>query len=739
MSSDTQGNEAPTTQNTTQDQPALGTHRPPSTFGVNHPLAILTREEIAYARALLVEAGHLREGMLVPRLMPIEVAKDVVLAHVDGEDDFTRAVEVTLLDVATGTSTEYDVDLTHGAITREEELNTTEFPHGQPQYTLEEMERVDTIVKADERWQQAMARRGITDTSLTFVSPLAPGYFPEEGEVGRRYVRSLSYHRRYEGDNPWSHPVEGLLAIVDLTENAVIRIIDEGDIPVPMDDWGYTPEEIGPPRDSLKPLEILQPEGPSFTVTDGTHVEWENWKMRVGFTQQEGLVLHQISFRDGDEDRPIMYRMSVPEMVVPYGDQEPTRFWISYFDAGEYHLGGSANSLKLGCDCLGVIRYFDAHLADDRGNPVTIEHAVCMHEEDYGILYKHTEPGEPSHVRRSRRLVLSYFATIGNYDYGFFYYFYLDGSIEVEAKATGIVFAGAEHPGNENPFAPEIAPGILAPIHQHIFCARMDMQVDGVKNSVEEENILPIPMGPENPYGNSFNVERTPVRSEKEGVRDANSETGRKWYVTNPERTNHVGKPTSYVLLPYPGPRLLAAEGSSARNRAQFATHHLWATQYDAAERFPAGKYPGLHAGDGIAKWVEQDRSLEQEDVVLWHTFGPTHVPRPEDWPIMPVDYYGFWLKPYGFFDKNPAMDLPDWSTYGGKCCGTEDVEGASCSHAHGEGGAAATGSGGVSVGGDAPQAPRSTDPATGRDSHTGGEGHGGGCCGGGSSCHCEH
>lgn len=704
--------------------------RPPSSFGVHHPLALFTREEIAHAREILVDDGLLGPETLLVRQLPIEPPKDVVLAHVDGQDDFERAVTVTLVDIPTGRSTEHDLNLTTGEVTRTYELPTTEFPHGQPQYAFEEHALAEEIVKADEGWQKAMARRGITDTSLAYVTPLAPGYFPEEGHVGRRYVRSLTYHRKFPGDNPWSHPVEGLLAIVDLTERTVVKLIDEGDVPVPMDDWRYTPDAIGEPRTSLKRLEITQPDGPSFTVTDTNHVDWEGWTMRVGFTQQEGLVLHQVSFRDGDEDRSIAYRVSVPEMVVPYGDVVPTRFWISYFDAGEYHLGKCANSLKLGCDCLGVIRYFDAHIADDRGHPQTIEHAVCMHEEDYGILYKHTEPEQPSHVRRSRRLVISYFATVGNYDYGFFYYFYLDGSIEVEAKATGIVFVGASEPGTETRYAPEIAPGIVAPVHQHIFCARLDMAVDGMRNSVEEENLVAIPTGPENPYGNAFTVERTPVRRESEGVRDANTETGRKWYVLNRERTNHVGKPTSYVLLPEPGPRLLANEGSSAWNRAQFATHHLWATQYSPDETFPAGKYPGLHAGDGIGEWVKQDRSLEQEDVVLWHTFGPTHVPRPEDWPIMPVDYYGFWLKPYGFFDKNPALDLPDWSTAGGSCCGTEVHDGSSscCGAGSGAGDDAGASDGFHGRQGDAASSPEASGGAAGRAQE---DGKADGCCGG--------
>src|SRR4030095_2002441 len=95
------------------------------------------------------------------------------------------------------------------------------------------------------------------------------------------------------------------------------------------------------------------------------------------------------------------------------------------FDEGEYGIGMLANSLALGCDCLGEIRYLDAIVADAQGTPVTLENAICLHEEDFGILWKHTNfrTGQVE-VRRSRRLVGSSIATVGKYEYGFLLYFY---------------------------------------------------------------------------------------------------------------------------------------------------------------------------------------------------------------------------------------------------------------------------------------------------------------------------
>ncbi|PFG29798.1 primary-amine oxidase [Paramicrobacterium agarici] len=649
-----------------------------------HPLDPLTAAELDAGRAVLEREGLLGDSIRFPSVLPVEPAKSDVLAWRPGRA-FDRSILYTLLDTATGRSREVIVSVTEDAVTSDTSLATTEAPYGQPPYLFEEYERVDAIVKQNPEWQQALRRRGVTDTDAAFCAPLAPGYFGFEDEVGRRIIRSLTFLRSDESDSPWSHPVEGLVVTIDLTSGEVVRVHDEGDVPIPEVDGNYDAARVGAARTSLKPIEITQPEGPSFSV-DGAHVRWENWSFRVGFNAREGLVLNQVAFRDGDEDRSVLYRASVPEMVVPYGDTSPNRFWISYFDAGEYLLGKNGNPLSLGCDCLGVIHYFDGVIADDAGRAQTIPQVICMHEEDYGVLWKHTDLDGHPEVRRSRRLVVSYFSTVGNYDYGFFWYFYLDGTIQVEAKATGIVFNGAGIPGEQNPHALEIAPGLFAPVHQHLFCARLDVAIDGEANAIEEVDAVGMPTGDANPYGNAFTFTRTPLRSEKEAARLANPAAARSWHVHSTERTNRMGQPTAYHLVPQGLPTLLAQPDATVSSRAAFATKHLWATAYEDGQLWPAGQYPNQHAGDaGLPTYTADDRSLDGTDIVLWHTFGPTHLPRPEDFPIMPVDYSGFLFKPFGFFDENPALDLPDTaaSSCGGGTCGCGDHGTSSCSCAH--------------------------------------------------------
>jgi primary-amine oxidase len=377
----------------------------------------------------------------------------------------------------------------------------------------------------------------------------------------------------------------------------------------------------------------------------------------VSLDPLEGIVLRDISY-DG---RSILRRAAVAEMVVPYGDPDPAHGWKNAFDAGEWGLGRMANSLTLGCDCLGEVTYLDAVLNDERGNANITANAICIHEEDVGILWKHLDllTGR-AEVRRKRRLVVSSIATVGNYEYGFYWYFHQDGALELEVKLTGIMSTKALATDAAEPSAPAIAPGLAAPVHQHLFCVRLDVAVDGPINEVHEVDVEALPADDSNPWRNGFAPTATRLETEQQAQRVVDPAKSRSWRIVNPSVTNAVGRPVAYKLLPGASPTLLAQDGSSIAARAAFATRNLWVTPYAPSERRPAGDFPNQHAGgDGLPRWTAADRSLVDTEVVVWHTFGVTHIPRPEDWPVMPVETCGFSLVPSGFFDRNPALDVP--------------------------------------------------------------------------------
>ena len=633
-----------------------------------HPLDPLSAAEIDAVRTILEADGKVTGTTRFPLVLLDEPARHTAAAHRDG-DPVVRRVRVTLLDSATGEAAEAVVDLQASAVVAYRVLDTDR--EGQPPVTFEEWELVDRIVKADPGWRKAMAERGIGDLDLAVVGPMGAGPLRlEDRPRGRRLMRTLTWLRCDASDNAFAHPVAGLVADVDVIERQVVRLIDTGTVPVPAECARYEAEFNGPARTDLRPLEIIQPEGPSFELT-GNLLTWQNWRFRIDFNGREGLVLHQISHRDGDRDRPVLHRASLGEMAVSYADPGADRNWVAFLDAGEYALGRNANALKLGCDCLGEIRYLDAVLSDDFGRPETLPNAICIHEEDFGLLWKHTNQfdGMKAESRRARRLVVSYIATVGNYDYGFYWYFHQDGTIAFEAKSTGLVQTSAIPAGRGSAYGTELAPGLLGPYHQHMFCVRLDVAVDGLTNTVEEVDVVPVPAGPDNPNGNAFTVRATPITDSAEGGRLADPATGRRWRITNPASRNRMGEPVAYTLVPQPGPLILAQPDSAVARRLGYGSKHFWVTRHSPERRYPAGDYPNQHLGGaGLPEWTAGGESLEDTELTVWHTFGPTHVPRLEEWPVMPVDHSGFTLKPTGFFDRNPALDLPAETPREGHC-----------------------------------------------------------------------
>ena len=461
-----------------------------------------------------------------------------------------------------------------------------------------------------------------------------------------------------EKDNAYAKPIQGLIAHVDLTEKKVVEIEDHGVVKIPQAHARYDKDGQESLRENPKEISITQPNGVGFSVEDNL-ISWEGWSLRASIDPIEGLALHQVSLND----RSIFYRAGLSDMVVPYGSSDPMHWWKAVHDGTEYGFGTMTNSLTLGCDCLGEIYYLDAHKLAFDGSVETIENAICIHEEDYGVQWKHNDSTQMGYneVRRSRRLVVSSFATIGNYDYGIFWYLYLDGTIQLEIKLTGVVGISAYHedihkPGQDFKISPELA----SPIHQHLFNVRIDWDLDDGANQLFETNVEPLPINNENPEGTQFQAVSKHLTKESEAQRNIAPEKSRTWKITNPNKLNKVGLPTSYKILYGNTPTLLSDPNSPPGKRAAFAKHNIWATPFQSNERCGGGRHTVMHSGEGgLEEITAKDRNISECDLVTWLTFGVTHLPRPEDWPVMPVEYCGFHLIPVGFFDQNPTINLP--------------------------------------------------------------------------------
>jgi primary-amine oxidase len=622
-----------------------------------HPLEPLDQGEIAAAVSILRDQRQLGDKLRISSVTLEEPPKDVVKGFQTG-DQVHRAARITCYDRETRLVSIAVVSITGATVDA-----WTEVPGAQPPLMIEEYLQLADRLKAEPRYVEAMAKRGITDLENIQVDPWPAGNFglPVDAQ-GRRLCRGMSFYRERPDDNGYAHPIENLVAIVDYDTWELVELIDDGVVPVPEAHGRYDIEaatEGGRQPRTQARLDIVQPDGPGFSV-DGNLLTWERWSMRVSTVPFEGLVLHQVNWHADDGPRSILYRASLAEMVVPYGSTMSNHWWKNAFDAGEIGLGKLLNSLALGCDCLGEIRYLDSIAVDEDGNTETMPNTVCIHEEDFGILWKHWDfTSDTTEVRRSRRLVVSSIATVGNYEYAFYWHFYLDGTIELLLKMTGIVQTQAVADGEVPRQAVMVAPNLASPHHQHLFCYRLDFDLDDGPNSVAEVDVVPLPAGPENPYHNAFDTLKTTFATELQAQRVIDPSASRTWLIENRAKTNIVGQPVAYKLQPGYAPTMLAGQESAIHDRATFATRNLWVTPFDPDEMHAAGEFPYQHpGGDGLPKWTAADRPIADTDVVVWHTFGATHISRPEDWPVMPVEMVGFTLKPYGFFDRNPALDI---------------------------------------------------------------------------------
>jgi primary-amine oxidase len=600
------------------------------------PLAPLTAREMQETTQILRATNTTRTSTRFVEMSLQEPEKTKVLGRVETP----REAFVILYDRDKNQTREAIVDITNHRVRTIKTITGV-----QPALLFEDYGLADSIVKADAGFKAAMARRGIVRMQDLYISCWGAGRYSDvssNNEDGnKRLIRAVPYLRESRERNAFSRPIEGVVAVVDVNARRVVRLLDTGVSPVP-------------PKDEL--IGTLERNTAPAGREAGTEVVWKNWRFQWSLHPREGLVLHQIAWQPEEAPtrptRSILYRASLSEMVVPYANPGPTWYFRNAFDEGEFGIGRMAAPLRRGREVPENAELFDATLSDESGNPVVLGNVVALYERDGGLLYKHYESEFGTVARHGKELVLVSYATLGNYDYGFQWVFKETGEIEVQILLTGIVNVrgkteadNAEHEGEKT--GHDLTPALEGVHHQHFFNFRLDMDVDGTQNSIIESETVATVQGPKNPEGNAFTQKNTILKNESEAKRQPDGARARFWKIENAESN------TAYALLPAENVFSLAAPSASFRKRAGFLEYGLWATPYTPEERYAAGSYVNQSAGgEGLPKWVQNNRNLEKKDSVLWYTLGVTHLPRPEEWPLMPVHKVGFRLVPVRFFTQ---------------------------------------------------------------------------------------
>ena len=479
-----------------------------------HPLSPLTAGEIRAAVKIIRASGRVPATARFALIALDEPPKDSILRKLS----VPRRAFAVIYDRAADRTAEAIADLTAGTL-----ASWKDIPGAQPPVGSADSGIADRVVRADPRWDQALRARGIRDPNRVLTVAWPAGYFALPFDDAGRIVRVTPYYAA--GENYYAHPVEGVAAHVNVTTGKVLNFVDvDRHAPVSRENADLNSEANLPHRAAPAPLEIKQPAAP-FQIEDG-EVRWQKWRFRYALHPREGLVLYTVGYEDGGRVRSILYRGSLSEMAVPYGDPGGAWFFRNTFDAGELGLGIFAGTLRPGLDCPQNCSVYDAVVAGESGEPRTIPGAVALFERDTRVAWKHGV-----NARRARDLVLFYSTEAGNYEYGFEWIFHQDGALEVRVLLTGIMsvkgIANGAHEGTSH----LVARNLAAVHHQHFFSFRLDLDVDGVANRLIEMNSAPAPAGPRNPYRGAFTMQETTLATERQAQRQLNLESSRRWMV----------------------------------------------------------------------------------------------------------------------------------------------------------------------------------------------------------------
>ncbi len=627
-----------------------------------HPLNALSPDEIKQAVGIVKASPDFKPNTRFTQIALAEPDKAKVWDFVlNGTAvDAPREANITMLDGKF--IIEARVDLKDKKILHWEPIKDA---HGM--VLLDDFMAVQKIVTGSQEYADALKKRGINDPSKVMTTPLTVGYFDGKDGLKQedRLLKVVSYLDIGDG-NYWAHPIENLVAVVDLVEKKIIKIEEGAIVPVPMEPRPYDGRDREPV--AHKPLEITEPEGKNYTIT-GNMIHWQNWDFHLSLDSRVGPIISTVTFNDNGKKRQVMYEGSLGGMIVPYGDPDVGWYFKAYLDSGDYGMGTLTSPLVRGKDVPSNAVLLNQTIPDYTGAPMEIPRAMAIFERYAGPEYKHQEMNQPNVSTERRELVVRWISTVGNYDYIFDWIFHENGTIGIDAGATGIeAVKGVTAKTMHDPSAKEdtkygtlIDHNIVGTTHQHIYNFRLDMDVDGTNNSLVAMDPEVKPNTAGGPRTSTLQINQYNIDTEQQAAQKFDPGTIR--LLSNTSKENRMGNPVSYQIIPYAGGTHPVATGAKFApdewiyHRLSFMDKQLWVTRYHPNEMYPEGKFPNRSTQDtGLGQFSKDNESLDNQDNVVWMTTGTTHVARAEEWPIMPTEWVHTLLKPWNFFDETPSL-----------------------------------------------------------------------------------
>ncbi len=629
-----------------------------------HPLNALTNDEITEAVSIVKAAKEFQPNTRFTEISLHEPPKDQVWDFVLSDKAITAPRQANVVMIQDGHVVESVVDLAEKKV-----ASWTPIKGAHGMVLIDDFSTVQEVINGSKEFADVLKKHGIQDTSKVITTPLTVGYFDGKDGLKQddRLLKVVSNLDVGDG-NYWAHPIENLVAVVDLQKKQIVKIEDGPVVPVPMNQRPFDGRDRTAPQ--VKPLQIIEPEGKNYTITGDT-IHWNNWDFHLRLDSRVGPILSTVTWNDNGTKRKVMYEGSLGGMIVPYGDPDVGWYFKAYLDAGDYGMGTLTSPISKGKDAPDNAVLLNETIADYTGKPVTIPQAVAIFERYAGPEFKHQEMGQPDVSAQRRELVVRWISTVGNYDYIFDWVFHDNGTIGIDAGATGIeavkgVKSKIMHDAtakDDTRYGTLIDHNIVGTTHQHIYNFRLDIDVDGAGNSLTAMDPTVKPNIAGGPRSSTMQIDQHGIATEQEAAQKFDPGTIR--LISNPNKENAMGNPISYQIIPYAGGTHLVASGANFAkdewiyHRLSFMDKQLWVIRYNPDERYPEGKYPNRSAHDtGLGQYTKDNQSLDNQDLVVWITTGTTHVARAEEWPIMPTEWVHALLKPWNYFNETPSINL---------------------------------------------------------------------------------
>jgi primary-amine oxidase len=636
-----------------------------------HPLDPLTADELARIKTILQQSGQFSRDTDFSWICLDEPPKKIVTDFKGGKE-YPRRAYVAAVDYERKKTFDVIIDLRAGKI-----ATLTDLGGLQPGMTDRDDKLGREIIDGDPAVKAALVARGlripgkVSETVMVQFMPF--GHDPSIETGSGRLMRAL-FASDQDAINLAGPFVDGVMAVVDVFAGRVVRLVDRPGVPsakIPHD--VFRPEvrgaRVGPSGISA-PRKVRA----DFKI-DGSMLTWRQWQFRFGFNLREGLVLYQLAFDDGARRRSIAYRASVAEVLTAYGDGGEFWSWLEIFDEAMFGLGATSIDVRPGREVPANARTVSTTVPDaSRPGFSNVSHnRIYVYERDAGSLMLYRQ-GEQGFAARATELVIGHIASVGNYLYGFNWVFRQDGSFGFEVELAGQILAkfvaaktccatslrggGAIVSGDEQ-YGTLVYPGLVGINHQHWFNVRIDFDIDGTDNAVMETSLAGEGSGHAHGAHGRLTVEQRVLGTAREARREMDHHAGRSWLISNPSSLRSTGRPAGYSVMAGENAATLF-DPLREKDAVGFTFHHLWVTPYRDGELYAAGRHPnqaGSNYADSLFHYANDD-PVQNRDIVLWYSLGNTHVPRPEDFPVMTNMKLSVSFRPNGFFERNPATGL---------------------------------------------------------------------------------